>query len=363
MSLSLTLQDERSHNLSLSPSTSQAGVDFSRVKFAAVLVFHDSRDWGRDIQLVTDLVQAENGVFGTGKDPSNASLWTPEKQLPVFFSNPGAEFSFALSLCPAFRSELPTHTIRSSVGQRLPATTLRPRGVSREHGRRLQDDHWLRTPAVRPLLSSPYRIILTDNLGTEPPAANLLGQRTNTVPTSSTRPSKRRRRGVRSTCTRQRPLPSLDESTWSVTTLIPTLPVRAILPFWCESVRNLTGSLHDVVVGANAFGWESILVRTGVFRGREEDAAHKPTIVMPHVLVRSELLSLSTGRRLTTGCRRLCRTVSGGHWRERDMVECFRSDCRNCGYRVDVHTCSDQGTERLNLKEGRTFPRNWEKMR
>lgn len=25
--------------------------DFSKIRFAAVLVFHDSRDWGRDIQV------------------------------------------------------------------------------------------------------------------------------------------------------------------------------------------------------------------------------------------------------------------------------------------------------------------------
>ncbi|KAL8283725.1 hypothetical protein RQP46_005520 [Phenoliferia psychrophenolica] len=63
-------------------------VDFSQVEFAAVLVFHDSRDWGRDIQLTLDLVRSEGGVFGTAKDPKDAALWAPEKQLPVYFSNP-----------------------------------------------------------------------------------------------------------------------------------------------------------------------------------------------------------------------------------------------------------------------------------
>lgn len=38
------------------------------------------------------------------------------------------------------------------------------------------------------------------------------------------------------------------------------------------------------IAGANAFGWESILVRTGVFRGQDEnDAAHKPTVIKPNV--------------------------------------------------------------------------------
>lgn len=45
-------------------------------------------DWGRDLQLVLDLVRAEKGVFGTHKDLKDPSLWTAENQLPVYFSNP-----------------------------------------------------------------------------------------------------------------------------------------------------------------------------------------------------------------------------------------------------------------------------------
>lgn len=41
------------------------------------------------------------------------------------------------------------------------------------------------------------------------------------------------------------------------------------------------------IAGANGFGWESILVRTGVFRGKDEsEAAHKPTVISKNVLVR-----------------------------------------------------------------------------
>lgn len=38
-------------------------------------------------------MRAENGVFGTCKDPNNAALWAPEKQIPVFFSNPDLVWS------------------------------------------------------------------------------------------------------------------------------------------------------------------------------------------------------------------------------------------------------------------------------
>lgn len=83
------------------------GVDFSQVKFATVLVFHDSRDWGkhawiatrshftdlciagRDIQLVTDLVRSVDGVFGTHKSVNDPKQWLPEAQIPLHFSNPG----------------------------------------------------------------------------------------------------------------------------------------------------------------------------------------------------------------------------------------------------------------------------------
>jgi len=39
------------------------------------------------------------------------------------------------------------------------------------------------------------------------------------------------------------------------------------------------------IAGANAYGWQSILVKTGVFRGdRPEDAEHVPTVVKRDVL-------------------------------------------------------------------------------
>lgn len=61
-----------------------------------MIVFHDSRDWGRDIQLSIDLLRAKNGVFDTVKDVSDPKEWTPEKQLPIFFS---ADVSFAFAFC------------------------------------------------------------------------------------------------------------------------------------------------------------------------------------------------------------------------------------------------------------------------
>lgn len=72
------------------PTHVKTDVDFSQVKFAAVLVLSDSRDVGRDIQLVTDLLIGDQGVFGTVRERTHESdeAWTKEDQLPVYFSNP-----------------------------------------------------------------------------------------------------------------------------------------------------------------------------------------------------------------------------------------------------------------------------------
>ncbi|KAH8808145.1 HAD-like domain-containing protein [Xylogone sp. PMI_703] len=54
--------------------------DFSKVKFDAILVFSDSRDYATDLQLIMDLLQSENGVLGTrAKNPTSQSL-------PIYFS-------------------------------------------------------------------------------------------------------------------------------------------------------------------------------------------------------------------------------------------------------------------------------------
>jgi len=83
----------------LTPLPLSQTADFSKIQFAAILVFHDSLDAFRDLQLVCDLVRAQDGVFGTLKNPKDAEAWKPERQIPLHFSNPdllwGNEFSQA----------------------------------------------------------------------------------------------------------------------------------------------------------------------------------------------------------------------------------------------------------------------------
>lgn len=54
--------------------------DFSKVKFDAILIFADSRDYATDMQLIIDLLLAENGQFLTrAKDPVSS-------RIPIYFS-------------------------------------------------------------------------------------------------------------------------------------------------------------------------------------------------------------------------------------------------------------------------------------
>ncbi|KAM0748710.1 HAD-superfamily hydrolase [Meredithblackwellia eburnea MCA 4105] len=179
-------------------------VDFSKVNFAAVLVFHDTRDWGRDIQLATDLLRSKDGVFGTAKDPLDPSQWTPDKQLPIYFSNPdllwGNEFSQPRFGQGAFQESMAA-VFKFTTGYELQRTTGgKPSKATYDYTSRL-------------LYSLAH------------PGGDYDGR-----------------------------------------------------------VYMVGDNPRSDIAGANAFGWESILVRTGVFRGKDTDAEHKPTVVKDDVL-------------------------------------------------------------------------------
>lgn len=63
---------------------SKSRTDFSQVHFKAVIVFHDSRDWGRDIQIMTDILRSKDGVFGTLAEERELKS---RKQIPLYFSH------------------------------------------------------------------------------------------------------------------------------------------------------------------------------------------------------------------------------------------------------------------------------------
>ncbi|CAG8501057.1 10024_t:CDS:10 [Diversispora eburnea] len=63
--------------------------DFSNVKIEAVMVFHDSRDWGRDLQITLDVLRSKEGYVDTLA--SQSDLIT--RRIPLF-----AQGSFRLAL-------------------------------------------------------------------------------------------------------------------------------------------------------------------------------------------------------------------------------------------------------------------------
>ncbi|KAL8783716.1 MAG: hypothetical protein Q9195_009301 [Heterodermia aff. obscurata] len=63
------------------------------LRIAAILVFHDPRDWALDIQIIIDLLFSEQGVLGT-VSPKNGNPelpnngWQKDGQPTVYFANP-----------------------------------------------------------------------------------------------------------------------------------------------------------------------------------------------------------------------------------------------------------------------------------
>ncbi|KAJ9108237.1 hypothetical protein QFC19_002485 [Naganishia cerealis] len=77
--------------------------DFSKTNIAAIVVAHDSHDWGRDITLICELLGSQDGVFGTRKrgkkemesmveGRQSAGRPEGETEMPLIFSNPDLEW-------------------------------------------------------------------------------------------------------------------------------------------------------------------------------------------------------------------------------------------------------------------------------
>ena len=82
--------------------TCEQSNDFSQTPISAIFVMHDSRDWGRDVTLICELLSSENGVFGTRRqekkemdsdDKNRSSVGSEgEEHMPLVFSNPDLEW-------------------------------------------------------------------------------------------------------------------------------------------------------------------------------------------------------------------------------------------------------------------------------
>ncbi|KAI8827001.1 HAD-like domain-containing protein [Fimicolochytrium jonesii] len=59
--------------------------DLNVEPISAVMIMHDSTDWGLDIQLITDSLMSESGMLGTRQDAQRGAI---KQGVPVFSSNP-----------------------------------------------------------------------------------------------------------------------------------------------------------------------------------------------------------------------------------------------------------------------------------
>jgi HAD superfamily hydrolase (TIGR01456 family) len=65
----------------ISPSS-----NFDAISIQAVVVFHDSHDWGRDIQVCCDVLRSEHGILGTLSPYHHTPNF--QQAAPIYFSNP-----------------------------------------------------------------------------------------------------------------------------------------------------------------------------------------------------------------------------------------------------------------------------------
>ncbi|WWC90790.1 TIGR01456 family HAD hydrolase [Kwoniella dendrophila CBS 6074] len=95
--------------------------DFSQIPFSAALVFDDTRDWGRDITLILDLLSSDKGVFGTRREGHNRADLSGDVELVM--SNADVEWRSSWPIprlgTGAFRLCLEA-TYKSTTGLELP---------------------------------------------------------------------------------------------------------------------------------------------------------------------------------------------------------------------------------------------------
>ena len=70
----------------LKPNMPKPDIDFESTPFSSVIVFHDSRDWGRDIQIICDVLRSDKGYLGSLSQFHHTPGY--KQSVPIYFSNP-----------------------------------------------------------------------------------------------------------------------------------------------------------------------------------------------------------------------------------------------------------------------------------
>ncbi|KAK4688998.1 hypothetical protein P7C73_g1117, partial [Tremellales sp. Uapishka_1] len=66
------------------------GVDFSQTPLHAIFVLHDTRDWGRDAMIICELLSSKGGVISTQREDRRKQKEGGE--IPLLFTNPDLEW-------------------------------------------------------------------------------------------------------------------------------------------------------------------------------------------------------------------------------------------------------------------------------
>ncbi|KAL7411169.1 HAD-like domain-containing protein [Mrakia frigida] len=111
---------------------------FSNVAFKAIVVLHDSRDWGLDASVMSELIASEGGVLGTVRKEG-------EQEVEVYFCNPdlvwGSDYPLARYGAGAFKSSLLT-IHKESTGQEIVSTQLgKPHKTTYDFVKVMLDSH------------------------------------------------------------------------------------------------------------------------------------------------------------------------------------------------------------------------------
>jgi hypothetical protein len=69
------------------PTDHQRDIDFSQIPFQAVFVIHDrGLDWGASVQVITELLDSQDGRLGTKR--SRQFGVSDGKEIPIILTNP-----------------------------------------------------------------------------------------------------------------------------------------------------------------------------------------------------------------------------------------------------------------------------------
>ncbi|UZJ54896.1 hypothetical protein CBS101457_004216 [Exobasidium rhododendri] len=108
--------------------------DFTQVHFSAVLVFHDSRDWGRDIQYMCDVLRSPSGAMGTVGNDKHPQPFLAFSHGDLLWGNDFATSRFGQgAFQTAFRA-----VYEETSGRKLEATTFgKPQKLTYEYANEL----------------------------------------------------------------------------------------------------------------------------------------------------------------------------------------------------------------------------------